>query len=248
MATPKEAHVMRKLPVLVIASLFVAAAAVAQVPTCLVCVADPQIPPNLAARPHSGPDAAESVEEHTALANSLTALGFTQQVAHDPTTTTCDLYVTYPGSNYLGSAALATWVQAGHGVVQLSDWGPNFQANEYLEVASGAAQTVTVVDAAHPITAGVPASWSTFGFWTNDPTVPEDYIAWVTAADPNLAQISGHDRGLSARAEGAGRVVYVGWGVYGPAATANDLTILTNAVTWAGQCAVPVGLQTFAAE
>jgi hypothetical protein len=239
---------MRKMPVLVIASLFLAAAAVAQVPTCLVCVADPDVPTNLVAKPHSGPDAAESVDEHTALTASLTGLGFTHQTANDPTTTTCNLYVTYPGSNYLGSAALATWVQAGHGVVQLSDWGPGFQANLWLEVASGSAQTVTIVDAAHPITAGVPASWSTFGFWNNDPTVTQDYVGWVTDADPNLAQISGNDRGLSARAEGSGRVVYVGWGVYGPAATANDLTILANAITWAGQCAVPVGLQTFAAE
>ncbi len=238
----------RELLVLVLAGLLLTVPVVAEVGPCQVCVANVTVPMATNAALRSRPDAVLSAVEQAALRKSLTLLGFPQQVAHDPTATSCDVYVSFPGSNYASTSALATWVRAGHGVVQVGDWGPGLQANAYLDVASCSPRGVTLLNTIHPITAGLPESWFTSGYWSNDADVVEDYIGWVAEEDPNLAKISGHDRGLSARAEGSGRVVYVGWGVYGRAATANDLMILSNAIAWAGQCTVPVGLQNGAAE
>ncbi|MCK5378555.1 MAG: hypothetical protein KAJ78_04090 [Acidobacteria bacterium] len=185
--------------------------------------------------------------EVTAIQDSLTNLGFSFQSADDPTATACDVYITYPSSNYIDSGTALPWVQAGNGLVQISDHGPDLQINSWTNVGAGnPPQTVTVVDAGHPIAAGVSGSWQTFGFWHYG--ITDDYIGWVTDPDPNIAQISGNDRGLSARAEGAGRVVYIGWNVYGTDATADDLTILRQAIEWSGNCSVPVELMSFIVE
>ena len=228
--------------VLVLAGVLLVAPVAAQVEPCRVCVAS--VTPPVTARPalHSRPDAVFSTVEQNAMKTTLTLLGFAHQVAQDPATTACNVYVAFPGSNYVGAAALASWVRAGHGVVQVGDWGPGFQANDRLEVESCSPRGVIVADTTHPIVAGVPELWFSTGYWSNDGDVFEDYIGWVTDADPNLARISGHDRGLSAREEGSGRVVFAGWRVYGRAANADDLTILGNAIVWAGRCAPPAGM------
>lgn len=188
-----------------------------------------------------------NASELTAVEGSLTALGFSFQSADDPTQTVCDVYITYPSSNYVDAGTAQPWVQAGKGLVQISDHGPDIQPNQFLNLGdTNPAQTVTVVDAGHPIVAGVSGTWQTFGFWHYG--IPDDYLGYVTDADPNLAQISGNDRGLSARAEGAGRVVYIGWNVYGADATADDLTILKQAIEWSGNCSVPVELMSFIVE
>jgi len=185
--------------------------------------------------------------ELAAVEQSLTAIGFSYQAADDPTATACDVYITYPGSNYIGAATAQPWVQAGNGLVQISDHGPNLQANSWIDLGAGnPPQTVTVVDGGHPIVAGVSGTWQTFGFWYYG--YSSDYIGYVTDPDPNIAQISGNDRGLSARPEGAGRVVYIGWNVYGSAAAADDLTILRQAIEWSGNCSVPVELMSFIVE
>lgn len=185
--------------------------------------------------------------EVTAIQDSLTSLGFSFQSADDPTATACDVYITYPSSNHIDFGTAQPWVQAGNGLVQISDWGPDIQANSFSNLGAGnPLQTVTVVDAGHPIAAGVSGSWQTFGFWHYGMT--DDYIGWVTDPDPNIVQIGVLARGLSARAEGAGRVVFIGWNVYGADATADDLTILRQAIEWSGNCSVPVELMSFMVE
>jgi hypothetical protein len=236
----------RSLMVLVSVVLLAVGSAAAQ-QLCQVCIAD--VPVESASADHSAAADAPSVFEQGELQASLTALGFSHEVAADPSSTACNVYVSFPGGDDSNGTLVTTWVQAGHGLVQVSDWGPDIQNNSWLDIGTGyPPQTVTVVDGAHPITTGLPASWSTLGFWHYDPNVPEDYIGWVTDADPNLAQIAGNDRGLSARAEGSGRVVYVGWNVYGSAASPDDLSVLANAIEWAGQCTVPVELQSLSVE
>lgn len=235
----------RSLMVLACVILLAAGSATAQV--CQVCI--PPVAPTRGPADSSGAVEGRSLVEQGELQSSLTALGFSHEVAADPTSTSCNVYVTFPGGETGGPSLFATWVQAGNGLVQISDWGPDLQTNTFLDIGTGyPPQTVTVVDASHPITAGLPASWPTLGFWHYEPGVPQDYIAWVTDPDPNLAQIAGNDRGLSARAEGSGRVVYVGWNVYGSAASPDDLTVLANAIEWAGQCTVPVELQSLTVD
>jgi hypothetical protein len=236
----------RSLLILASVVLLAAGSATAQ-QVCQVCI--PLSSGGRAPADSSGASEAPSVFEQGELQASLTALGFSHEVAADPNTTACNVYVTYPGGNAWDTVLFATWVQAGNGLVQVSDWGPGIQSNQWLDLGTGyPPQTVTVVDASHPITDGLPASWTTLGFWHYDPNVLDDYIGWVTAADPNLAQIAGNDRGLSARAEGSGRVVYVGWNVYGSAASSDDLTVLANAIEWSGQCTVPVELLSVSVE
>jgi hypothetical protein len=236
----------RNLLILASVVLLAAGSASAQ-QVCQVCIADVPVAPPSA--DHSAAADAPSVVEQGELQATLTALGFSHEVAADPTSTACNVYVAFPGGDDSNGALVTTWVQGGNGLVQVSDWGPDIQSNAWLNIGTGyPPQTVTVVDGSHPITDGLPASWTTLGFWHYDPSSPDDYIGWVTAADPNLAQIAGNDRGLSARAEGTGRVVYVGWNVYGSAASPDDLTVLANAIEWAGQCTVPVELLSVSVE
>jgi hypothetical protein len=232
----------------ILAAAFAAGPAQAQV--CSVCVAEQgkqqaQAPQAVGTASHG---AEGGNNEQSALVGTLTDMGFSVIETSDPTQEACNIYVSHPGNsiNANGPPPDAAWVQAGNGVVQISDWGPDIQTNDF-DNGDGGVETVTVVDAGHPITQGVPGSWATVGFWHYG--IPGgEYTGWVTDPDPNLARISGMDRGLSARPEGAGRVVYIGWNVYGPDATVDDLTILRQAIEWAGQCSVPVELESFDAE
>lgn len=182
----------------------------------------------------NSPAGGGSAIERAALEATLVGFGFDTVVTDDPASDTCQVAVSYPGCGSCFNTPDISWVQAGHGYVQISDWGRDFQANDWDELADGTPVPITAVDASHPITLGVPSGWSALGFWRYD--FDSDYNGWVTDADPDLASAFGHPRSLSARDEGAGRLVYVGWNVYGGDATAPDLTILRQSVEWAGVC------------
>ncbi len=184
---------------------------------CTVCVS-------------SGGNAAEA----TALQSTLSSLGYNVIQTLNPTVEACEVFVVHPGQGAGGSgpAGLLPWVQAGNGVVQISDWGPDLMANSWKSVAADSPQTVEILDGSHPITSGLPATWTSLGFWTHS---GGDYLGWVTA-DPILARVGGEDGALSARAEGNGRLVYIGWNVYGSVATAEDVEVLERSIDWAGQC------------
>lgn len=173
--------------------------------------------------------------ELAALEFTLAALGIDYVVTPDPATEVCQVALSYPGCPNCFFVPDLAWVQAGHGLVQISDWGPGHQENDWNDIAEGAPVQVQIVDAGHPITQGLPAGWTSLGFWRYGFS-EEDYYGWVTDPDANLAQVEGVDRALSARTEGAGRLVYIGWNVYGPEATAPDATVLRQAIEWAGQC------------
>lgn len=177
-----------------------------------------------------------SAEELAALESTLTALGYDYVLTDDPASETCQVALSFPGcgGNCFGAPDIS-WVQAGNGFVQISDWGPGFQDNDYESIPEDTPVALAIVDAGHPITQGLPAGWTSLGFWHYD-TGGSDYYGWVDDPDLNLATIEGVDRGLSARTEGAGRLVYIGWNVYGPDAEPEDLTILRQAIDWAGQC------------
>ncbi|MBI5632847.1 MAG: carboxypeptidase regulatory-like domain-containing protein [Nitrospirae bacterium] len=180
------------------------------------------------------------IAEVTAIQDSLAAMGYTLRLTDEPASSDCTVYVSHPGQSE-GTVSIS-WVQAGNGVVQIGDWGPSLMPNYYAGVPEGATQNIEIVDAGHPITSGLPASWISRGFWAYGHTI-EDYIGWATSTgDPNIVRAGGYDKALSAKAEGIGKLVYIGWNVYGPLATAEDLTILQQAINWAGGPGVAVQL------
>lgn len=219
---------------LAIAGLAAATSLSAQ--TCRVCVSDASWDrqPVGASGSAGRTPAGGTSPELDALIESLGVLGIDYVVTTDPAAETCQVAMSLPSCQSCDSTPDLAWVQAGHGYVQISDWGRDFQANSWADIAEAQAVQIDVVDAGHPITQGLPASWTTRGFWSYDPG--GDYIGWVTDPDPNLASVDGNVRGLSARTEGSGRLVYVGWNVYGSYATSEDLAVLGNSIAWAGQC------------
>jgi hypothetical protein len=124
---------------------------------------------------------------------------------------------------------------------------PGFQDDTWYSIPENSTIQVQVVDAGHPITQGLPANWTTYGFWKYGYDI-EDYVGYTTDGSANLATADGNAGGLSARSEGAGRLAYIGWNVSGALATSEDLTVLRQAIEWAGQCEVPVELQSFDVE
>jgi len=209
---------------------------------CRVCVGTPGeslVVGRSAAGQESPLGGSDGALEQAALEQTLAALGIDYVVTDDPASDTCQLAVSYPGCGSCFTPPDLSWIQAGHGYLQISDWGAGFQPNDYQGIAEGASVNVEIVDAGHPITAGLPASWTTLGFWRYGYD-DEDYYGWVTDPDPNLARVEGVDRALSARAEGAGRVVYMGWNVYGSEALSYDTAALAQAIAWAGQCSVGI--------
>ena len=63
---------------------------------------------------------------------------------------------------------------------------------------------------------------------------PSDFIGWTNATgDADMASVNGHSSALSAQAVGAGHEVYIGWNVYGPLATTDDLRVFQRSIEWA---------------
>ncbi len=222
-----------------------ALAAAAGAQTCLVCVGASG---GGALQDASGPagEGGGGIVEQQELEATLTSLGFNYIVSSDPSQEACQVALSYPGCDSCFGAPPIGWVQAGNGYVQWSDWGPGFQSNAWYSIPEDSTIAVAVVDVGHPITQGV-TDWTTFGFWKYGFDI-EDYVGYATDGSDNLATADGNPGGLAARSEGAGRLVYIGWNVSGPLATSEDLTILRQAIEWAGQCEVPVELQSFDVE
>jgi hypothetical protein len=176
--------------------------------------------------------------ERAELVSTLTGLGFTVENVDDPSTGTCTVAVSFSGG--MGSAGIA-WVDAGNGFVQMSDWGPGFIPNTWASVPPDSTHTIDVVDGSHPITAGMPPSWIGYGFWTY---AGGDYLGWATSG-PNLMRAGGYDAALSTATSGSGRLVYIGWTVYGSQASADDVEILRRSILWAnGQALTAVNIPT----
>jgi hypothetical protein len=231
---------------LLIAAIGFGLAGASAAQTCLVCVGDSA---GGAAADASGPGAegGGGIVEQGELEATLTGLGFNYIVSADPSQEACQVALSYAGCGSCFGAPPIGWVQAGNGYVQLSDWGPGFQSNTWYSIPENSTIDVQVIDAGHPITQGLPANWVTYGFWKYG-FDSEDYVGYTTDGSANLAQADGNPGGLAARSEGAGLLAYIGWNVYGSFATSEDLTVLRQAIEWAGQCAVPVELQSFDVE
>ncbi len=174
---------------------------------------------------------------------TLTALGIpwvdVTSLAEAQTANASVIIDRYDADN-LPSADVTTWLNSGKGYIELCDW-PRYFPNTYTSITNGAPITVTITDAASPLAAGLAASWTGRGFWAYD--VSEDYIGWVTnAALPDVAHAqfgeTTYTRVVSSELVGSGRAVYIGINVYGSAAGLNDTRLLSNAISWAGGCAL----------
>jgi uncharacterized repeat protein (TIGR01451 family) len=178
------------------------------------------------------------VSERDALATTLTNFGFNVQFISQGQWSNVDVVVAYPSVGSFGPSLAE--ISSGVAFIQISDHGSDWTLNNWASVVEGASVTINV-DTAHPITAGLPASWTTYGFWRYGYTA-EDYVGWSTDTSlPSLASTTiptAQSRVLVATSIGSGKAVYLGWNVYGPDAGPNDLAVFRNALVWAAN-AVP---------
>jgi hypothetical protein len=186
--------------------------------------------------------------EHDYLAAALAALG---HVPVDVTSTAeaaaagADALVVYAGgwtTPGLAPADLAAWVDAGHGLIEIGDWHPYIPSSWEGPLPTPTVVTVTLNDRGHPVVHGLEPSWQGRGFFYN--AWPDGAIGFAleTLGEVDLAQLfapgfPSHDFGVAALerdlgAGRAGRSVYLGLNLAGPAAGANEAALLEQALHW----------------
>jgi hypothetical protein len=149
-----------------------------------------------------------------------------------------DVLIDRYGAANLPLADINTWLGEGNGYIQLGDW-PDLFPLDWESQPAGTPLTLTVVDNAHPLMAGLSSSWTGLGFWAYDWT--ENALSWTTDGSlPNLlqGQYPGsilRDRVVSYEEIGAGRAVFIGLNTYGSASGEADQRLLWNAIAWSGE-------------
>ncbi|MDX2416743.1 MAG: hypothetical protein QNK19_04695 [Xanthomonadales bacterium] len=171
-------------------------------------------------------------DERSALLGTLTSMGHTVTTTIDGN---LDLIISAPGND--------TSAFAGVPYLQISDWGSGQIANAFASHPQGTPVLITI-DGTHPILTGVSASWTTFGFWHYG--FSENYIGWATGI-PGLADAEVLGTPYSEVLAATTTDIYIGWNVYGPDATGDDLVLLSNSIQFLitggvtpGLSAVPV--------
>ncbi|MEM7132836.1 MAG: Ig-like domain-containing protein [Chloroflexota bacterium] len=171
--------------------------------------------------------------EWNQLRNTLSSFGYQVIITTNPAATNCDVYINFPGHNAANGSTLS-WVRSGHGHVQIGDWGPDYIPNGAVPSSGGTVQTVNL-NPSHPLVLCANAtSWSTRGYWAYG--LPStDWVGYALSSDPSWATVGGRSKALVTRQDQAGRLVYIGWNVYGSLASPQDLAILKNAILWSGE-------------
>ena len=142
----------------------------------------------------------------------------------------------------LGSADLAGWVDAGHGLIESGDWHDYIPNGWDGQLPTPTVVTATLHDRGHPVVHGLDPTWPGRGFF---------YYGWPDGAlgfalgsvgEVDLAGFSApgfppYDFGIAALerdlgAGRAGRAVYLGLNLGGPAAGANEARLLGQALRW----------------
>ena len=116
--------------------------------------------------------------------------------------------------------------------IQISDWGDSGMNIDYISLGEDTPVTVTLTGSS-PIFTGIDVgSWTSVGFWSYG--TPGDYIGWVTEPDLALASLTvGVDTYSGALAiNSAGDRAFIGWGIYGSEANANDFILLSNVINY----------------
>jgi hypothetical protein len=191
------------------------------------------------------PAPSEGVNEYNAIYNTLTNFGFNVVTLSNNNWSGINVVVSYPGGAVSFGPSLAQ-ITNGFSTVQISDWGPDWTSQSFASVIKGTNLTISL-GAAHPITAGLPASWTAHGYWHYDPFSSE-YVSYSTDATlPNLASetaVTGASGVLTARTFDRGRAVYIGWNIFGPDAGGYDLAVFYNSILWAAQASPSVNITT----
>jgi uncharacterized repeat protein (TIGR01451 family) len=185
----------------------------------------------------AGPD-----PESTELHNTLTEFGFTWvdvttvQEARDAG---ADVIIDrFAVNGNLPVGDVNAWLNEGHGFIHMGDW-PQWFPTSWEGATAGTPLAITVDDPAHPLTQGLPPSWTGLGFWAYG-WPGSNAVGWVTDSSyPDIIQASygtPHQRVISAAEYGTGRAVYIGINTYGYLAGDPDKLVLRNALSWSGQC------------
>ncbi len=191
--------------------------------------------------PTVGISALGQTDEYHAIYTTLTNLGFNVLSVTNGQWAGINVIVSYPGCEP-GFGPSLTLISNGFSFVKIGDWGANWTPNSFLTLAKGTNLTITV-GTPHPITAGLPASWSAQGYWRYGFAL-NDYLGFGTDPTlPSLASettVTNQSHVLVANTYDRGRAVYIGWNVYGPDAGLPDIAVLRNSIIWAGQASPPM--------
>jgi hypothetical protein len=150
------------------------------------------------------------------------------------------------GGTGLELADLHSWVNSGHGLIQIGEWHEFFPSEYEGRLPVPTSVSVTVHNTWHPVVQGVASSWYGSGFF---------YYGWADGAlgytincigETDLAHgdapgFPAHDYVIAAVDRDPpvrlGRAVYFGINTYGPDAGPNEHQLLVNTMDWisAGQ-------------
>lgn len=153
--------------------------------------------------------------------------------------------VVYP-SGYFGAGLaptdLASWVDAGHGLIQIGDWHPYIPNAWVGQLPTPTIVDVTLNDRGHPVTHGLDAAWGGRGFfyygWSDGAFgYTLDMMGETDLANLSAAGFPAHDFGIAALERDlgigrSGRAIYLGLNLGGPAAGANEHRLLGQALEW----------------
>ncbi len=187
-----------------------------------------------ASNPHSGTNL-----ERTQLINTLNELGFDVGIYNNVQDAYSDgarCWIDFPGcgneSNGIGDYIYNNLM----GFVKIGDWGGfNIWPIRVFTIPEGLTISVFNTNLAHPITRNLPSIWVSYGFWRYGFT-NADYIAYPVQGGEDLIMVTDFNYWLNGACSsgnyGTGRLVFVGWNIYGSYAHNNDKTLLRNIINW----------------
>jgi hypothetical protein len=150
----------------------------------------------------------------------------------EATVAECDVLIGFHSSvaDDWSKTEVGDWLNASRGFIHISDWS-NWFPNSYTSIPDFTPVTLTLVGP-HPITEGLPDSWTTYGFWYYGYS-PSDFVGWSTNTSlPNIANVDGHDRAVTVEEVGPGRAVYLGFNVFGSAADVYSKAVFVRSILW----------------
>ena len=175
--------------------------------------------------------------EKDELHNTLSEFGFSYvdiNNASEAIAAECDVVIAYPGETMdWPKSNISDWLNAGKGFIHIGDW-PNWFPNSWASITENSTVTLTLISP-HPITEGLPDSWTATGFWYYG-WAAADCVGWCTNATlPNIANVDGHDRAVTVEEVGPGRAVYLGFNVFGYAADVYSKGLFARAILWSAK-------------
>ena len=123
---------------------------------------------------------------------------------------------------------ISSWIESGKGYIQNGDhfnWFPNAWENVGLDTVE-----IVLNDLGHPVTAGLPETFHSYGFWHYNGW---GYFAYVTDTTfTDIAAVNNNARGITADQIGDGRAVYLGFNIFGPDASSEVIQLLSNTLQY----------------